>query len=256
MKLEGSLQQTLERGELLVYYQPQLDMKTGKILNVEALVRWNHPELGLLEPSRFLYAAEESGFIIAIDSWVLKTACSRIKSRLDAGLAPVGATVNLSARHFRDPGLADKISEILQQTGLPAKYLDVEITETVVMSNIERTIARLNELVALGVHVSIDDFGTGFSSLNYLKRLPIQKLKIDQSFVRDIATDRDDRAIINAVTAMAHNMEIRVLAEGVETAEQTEFLREADCDEMQGFAVSRPLSWDGFEAFMRESVKY
>ncbi len=247
IRLEGSLRQTLERGELIVYYQPQIDISSGKIICAEALVRWRHPEMGLLDPKRFIPAAEDTGFITAIDEHVLKTACTQVRSWLDAGLSPVCVTVNLSAREFQNPELADKILSILQQTGAPPECLDVEITETLAMSNIERTISRLSELVKMGVHSSIDDFGTGYSSLNYLKRLPIQKLKIDQSFIKDIVIDPDDRAIISAVTVMAHAMRIKVLAEGVETEEQLAFLRNSDCDEAQGFLFSRPLPAEKFK---------
>jgi diguanylate cyclase (GGDEF)-like protein len=253
IQMEHSLQQSLERGELDVYYQPQVDRRTGTIVSAEALVRWKHPELGLLEPIQFLSYAEESGFIVAIDKWVLRTACAQAKSWRDAGVLKAGITVNLSARHFQDPELVRKISQILKETGLPGTCLGLEITETLAMSNIERTITHLHELSALGVHVSIDHFGTGYSSLSYLKRLPIQKLKIDRSFIRDIATDADNRAIITAMTAMAHSMNIKVLAEGVETEEQMEFIRISDCDEIQGFAVSGPLSPSSFEDFMKRT---
>jgi diguanylate cyclase (GGDEF)-like protein/PAS domain S-box-containing protein len=246
MRMESYLRQTLTRGELVVHYQAQVDIRTDKIVCAEALVRWNHPEQGLLAPDLFIPLAEENGFITAIDEWVLRTVCSQFKAWLDAGLVPVCVTVNLSAREFQNPELVSTITRILHETGLPPECLDVEITESTAMHDIERAIARLQELARMGVHISIDDFGTGYSSLSYLKRMPIEKLKIDRSFVKDISIDADDRAIIQAVTAMAHNMKMRVVAEGVETAAQLSFLQETDCDEAQGFLFSKPLPAEEF----------
>jgi diguanylate cyclase (GGDEF)-like protein/PAS domain S-box-containing protein len=250
IRLESSLRQSLERGELEVFYQPQIDIKSRRIVSAEALVRWHHPQKGLLDPRGFIPSAEDSGFITTIDEYVLKAACTRLRSWLDAGLSPVRVAVNVSAREFQNPEMFNRIASMLRETGVPPSYLEVEITETLAMSNIERTISRLTELAELGIHASIDDFGTGYSSLNYLKRLPIQKLKIDQSFVKDIATNADDRAIISAVTAMAHSMDIKVLAEGVETAEQLAFLDATRCDEVQGFLFSRPLPAQTFSEIM------
>lgn len=246
IKFESYLRQAIARGEFVVHYQPQFDIKKKSIVCAEALVRWQHPELGMLEPKRFITLAEETGLINSIDEWVLKTACSQVKAWLDSGLLPVCITVNLSAREFRSPGMADNVSRILKETDLPANYLDIEITESLAMSNIEHTIAQLNELTARGIRISIDDFGTGYSSLSHLKRLPVQKLKIDQSFIRDIVDDPDDRAIINAVTALAHSMKIKVIAEGVETEGQLSFLRETQCDEAQGYLFGRPVPADEF----------
>ena len=191
--------------------------------------------------------AEETDTLPIIDEWVLRTVCAQVRRWLDAGLGPVRITVNLSAREFQNPHLVQKISDILKEAGTPPEYVDVEITESLAMSNIERTVYRLKELAEMGVRALIDDFGTGYSSLSQLKRLPIQKLKIDQSFIKDIATDPDDRAIINAVTSMAHNMSMRVVAEGVETDDQLSFLRAAHCDEAQGFLFSRALPAYEFE---------
>ena len=246
MRMEGYLRQTVERRELFVHYQPQIDIRTGDIVCAEALVRWRHPELGVLPSKQFIPAAEETGFITVIDEWVLRTACAQVRAWLDAGLPPVCVTVNLSAREFQNPELVGTIARILRETGVPSRYLVIEITETLAMSNIERTVSHLNELMKIGVHTSIDDFGTGYSSLNYLKRLPIQKLKIDQSFIRDIAADPDDKAIISAVTAMAHQLKIRVIAEGVETEEQLSFLHSIGCDEIQGYLFSKPLPAEEF----------
>ena len=246
IKMESWLRQAIARGELLLYYQPMVDIKTGKMVCAEALVRWNHPEMGLLEPKNFIPLAEATGFITAIDEWVLGAVCSQAKNWRQAGLPPVCITVNLSSRFFQKAGVADSISRILEDTGLPAGSLYLEITETLAMDNIQLTASQLAQLSELGIQISIDDFGTGDSSLNYLKRLPIGRLKIDSSFIKDIATDPDDRAIINAVIAMAHNMKMKVIAEGVETEDQLDFLRQADCDEMQGFLYSKPLPPEKF----------
>ena len=247
IRLESMLRQTVERGELVVYYQPQIDINSRKMICSEALVRWNHPELGLLEPKRFMGMAEETGYITVIDEWVLRTVCAQVRRWLDAGLGPARITVNLSAREFQNPHLVQKIADILKEAGTPPEYVDIEITESLAMSNITRTVSRLKELAEMGVCALIDDFGTGYSSLSQLKRLPIQRLKIDQSFIKDIATDPDDRAIINAVTSMAHSMSMRVVAEGVETDDQLSFLRATHCDEAQGFLFSRALPAYEFE---------
>ncbi len=247
IRMESWLRQAIARGELLLHYQPMVDIQTGKMVCAEALVRWRHPEMGLLEPKSFIPLAEETGFITAIDEWVLGSGCAQAKKWIQAGLPPVCVTVNLSARLFQKNGFAEDISKILEETGLPAGNLGLEITESLAMEDIQHTASQLGKLAELGIHISIDDFGTGYSSLNYLKRLPIGRLKIDSSFIKDIATDPDDRAIINAVIAMAHNMKIQVIAEGVETAGQLDFLRHAGCDQMQGFLYSRPLPADKFK---------
>ncbi len=250
IRMEGMLRQTINRGELVVHYQPQVNTHTRRMICSEALVRWNHPERGILEPKHFIPAAEDTGFITDIDEWVMRAACAQIRAWLDAGLLPVCIAVNLSARAFQDPDLTKRIAQVLSDTGTPPKFLDIEITESLAMSNIELTIDCLNEISKMGVRTSIDDFGTGYSSLSYLKKLPIQKLKIDQSFIRDITVDQDDRAIIRAVIAMAHNLNIRVLAEGVESEGQFSFLRDTNCDEAQGYLFSKPLPGQQFRDFM------
>lgn len=247
------LRQSIEQGELAVYYQPQVNISSRQIVSAEALVRWNHPERGLLEPKQFMPAAEDTGFITAIDEYVLKTACAQVRSWLDAGLQAVHITVNLSAREFQNPKLVGTITHILENTSAPPGYLDIEITESLAMSNIDRTIARLSELAKMGVETYIDDFGAGYSSLNSLKRLPIQKLKIDRSFVKEIATSPDDRAIIIAVTVMAHTMKMGVLAEGVETEEQLSFLRATQCDEAQGYLFGKALPVEEFSELLARS---
>ncbi|MBZ0156399.1 MAG: EAL domain-containing protein [Alphaproteobacteria bacterium] len=250
MKFESYLRQAIERGELSVYYQPQIDIRTGRIICAEALVRWRHPELGLLPAKRFIPAAEETGFITSMDEWVLRTACAQCKAWYTTGDLPVCVTVNLSARGFQNPELVATIARILDETGLSPDCLDIEITESMAMHDMENTTKQLNELTAMGVCISIDDFGTGYSSLSYLKRLPVQRLKIDRSFVKDIMIDPGDRAIIKAITAMAHTMKMRVVVEGVETEEQLSFLRETQCDEAQGYLFNEPLSPEQFAALV------
>ena len=225
----------------MVHYQPQVDVRTGRIVSAESLVRWEDPAKGLLAPGSFIPLAAETGMISAIDLWVLSAACRQARAWLDAGCAALRVTVNLSARSFQDPGLVPKISKILDGAGFPAERLVLEITEAMAMCNVEQTSERIGELARMGMRISIDDFGTGYSSITCLKRLPVGWLKIDRSFVKDVPADPGDKAIITALTAMAHGLGMKVAAEGVETADQVEFLRGAGCDEMQGYLISRPL---------------
>ncbi len=254
MRLEGYLRQAIKRGELSVLYQPQIDINSKKVRYAEALVRWNHPGRGLLEPKDFMPLAEETGFITSIDEWVLRTACTQAGVWKESGLDSVCVTVNLSARQFQSMELVNMISTILKETGMTPHCLDLEVTESTAMSNVEQSASQLRELQEIGVHISIDDFGTGYSSLNYLKKLPIERLKIDKSFIRDIVTDQDDRAIIGAVTSMARRMGIRTVAEGVETEEQLAFLRSTECDEVQGFLFSRPVPDEEFRKLLGQSA--
>ncbi len=247
MQLGNMLRRSIEMEELVVYYQPQIDIQNKRMVCAEALVRWRHPEQGFLTPDRFLAQAEETGFITEIDEWALKTACAQVRSWIESGLPHVCITVNLSARQFEKPDLVERIASILKETRMEPGHLNLEVTETTAMSDVDRTASQLRQLREMGAHVSIDDFGTGYSSLNYLKKLPIERLKIDKSFIRDIAHDPDDRAIISAVTSMAHKMGIRTVAEGVETEEQLAFLRSIECDEVQGFLFSRPLPAEKFK---------
>jgi diguanylate cyclase (GGDEF)-like protein/PAS domain S-box-containing protein len=242
IRMSNMLRRSIDMGELVVYYQPQINIQNRRMICAEALVRWQHPEKGFLTPDRFLAQAEETGFITEIDEWTLKTVCAEVTSWIASGLPPVCVTVNLSARQFAKPDLVDRIASILKETGMEPDCLDLEVTETTAMNNVDRTAFQLRQLREMGVHVSIDDFGTGYSSLNYLKKLPIERLKIDKSFIRDIAHDPDDRAIISAVTSMARKMGIRTVAEGVETEAQLAFLRSTECDEAQGFLFSRPVA--------------
>ncbi|MEW5747083.1 MAG: EAL domain-containing protein [Nitrospirota bacterium] len=246
--LESDLRQSLERGELELRYQPQVSIRTGEIVALEALVRWRHPVLGLLGPVHFIPVAEDIGFITAIDEWVLREACMQARTWQDTGCPPLCVTVNVSAQKFQQPTLVESVADILKETGLAACYLDIEITESTAMSDIELAVPNLKGLYEMGVDLSIDDFGTGYSSLNYLKRFPVHKLKIDQSFIRGIPSDADDQAIVNAVIAMGHNLRLKVIAEGVETEDQLSFLRFHDCDEMQGYLFSEPLPPERIEA--------
>lgn len=252
MRMNNLLLHSVERGELAVHYQPHIDIETKDIVGAEALVRWQHPAMGLLDAAEFIPLAEETGFVASIDEWVLRTVCKQVKLWQEVGLS-ICITVNLSARQLQSPQLVDKLTQIFDETGVQPGCLHLEITETVAMHNIERTAERLKVLYEMGVRFYIDDFGTGYSSLNYLKRLPIECLKIDKSFIRDIADDADGRTIISAVTALAHKMRLKVIAEGVETQEQFSFLRFAGCDEVQGFLFSKAVPAENFSELISVS---
>jgi diguanylate cyclase (GGDEF)-like protein len=244
LSLESSLRRALERREFLVHYQPQVDIPTGRICGMEALVRWQHPDLGLVSPGKFIPLAEETGLIVPIGEVVLRAACAQSRAWRDAGFPPFPITVNLSARQFRQSDLKDAIARIVRETGLDPAMLELELTEGLLMEHTDRTVETLDHLHAMGIRLSIDDFGVGYSSLSYLKRFPIQTLKIDQSFVRHITSDADDAAISTAIIAMAHSLKLRVIAEGVETEDQLAFLKEKGCDAVQGYLFSRPLPAD------------
>jgi diguanylate cyclase (GGDEF)-like protein len=239
--LENSLRKAIERDELVIYYQPQVSLKTGEITALEALVRWEHPELGLVLPGKFIPIAEESDLIIPLGEKVIWAACRQNKAWQDAGLEPVPIAINLSARQFHEKSLPDMIAEVLEETGLSPHYLTVEITESSTMHDVDYTTSTLNTLKEMGIKIALDDFGTGYSSLAYLKRFPLDMLKIDRTFIKDVPEDREDAAIISAIVALAHSLQHKVIAEGVETQEQLTFLKSLDCDEMQGFYVSRPV---------------
>ncbi len=242
--LESSLRRAVAGGELLLHYQPLVSLADGRIVATEALVRWKHPELGFIDPARFIPVAEDSGLIAPLGEWVLRQACLQIKQWHALGIRLPRMVVNLSPRQFREKNLVRIFSGVFRETGVDPRWLGLEITESAIMENPQATIGVLKELKALGIELSLDDFGTGYSSLSYLKRFPIDKLKIDQSFVHDITTDPDDEAMVTAIIAMAHHLNIRVVAEGVETEAQLAFLREHGCDEYQGFLFSRPLPAD------------
>jgi diguanylate cyclase (GGDEF)-like protein len=251
LALENRLRRALAGQELVIFYQPLVDLRTRRVTGFEALLRWNHPELGLLMPVSFIHAAEVSGLIVPIGAWVLRTACDQAKNwqRRAPG---VGLSVNLSARQFQEKNLVETVQNALDESELDPHLLELEITETNAMHDAEHSIRTLEELKKLGVRISMDDFGTGYSSLSYLKKFPIDILKLDQSFVRDITSDASDGAIATAVIAMAHSLSLKVVAEGVETRGQLTFLRERSCDRIQGYFFSPPLNPVDFENFIDE----
>jgi diguanylate cyclase (GGDEF)-like protein/PAS domain S-box-containing protein len=252
MTMERCLRQAVENKELSVHYQPQMDLRTGRMIGCEALLRWQSPDLGAVSPGRFIPLAEETGLIIPIGEWVLKTACMDNKRWQDDGHPPMVVAVNLSPRQFRDPGLVKTITQVLHVSGLESRYLELEITEGMVMRDVENAVAMLHELKELSVQLSIDDFGTGYSSLSHLKRFPFDKLKMDISFVREVTHDPGCAAIAKTIIAMAHNLNLRVIAEGIETEGQLSYLRLRGCDEMQGFYFSKPLPSQEFERLLTE----
>ncbi len=252
LMLESSLRRALDRGEFMLYYQPRVDLLSGRVIGAEALLRWRHPEMGLVSPAEFIPILDETGMIIPVGDWALREACRQNREWQDMGLPPIRVAVNLSVRQFIQKDLADTIIRALDAAGLSAEHLELEITEDLFLEHNETNIITLARLKSMGIHISIDDFGTGYSSLSYLKRLPIDTLKIDQSFVRDIGTDPDNKAIASAIIAMASSLRLNVLAEGVETDEQLAFLRAQGCNEIQGFSFSHPLPAQEFEQLLRE----
>lgn len=249
LTLQHEMYRAIERNEFVLQYQPQYDLKSGAIVGVEALLRWNHPERGMVPPSSFIPLAEESGMIVQIGDWVLEEACRQNKAWQTAGLPAIPVSVNLSIRQFVQHDLSSKVEAILRKTGLDSKYLDLEITESMTM-DLAHVSKCLIELTDLGVSISVDDFGTGYSSFHYLRSFPIDRLKIDRTFVRDIQQDPSDAEIVAAIIAMAHNLNIQVIAEGVETEEQLNFLRRHKCDEMQGYFWSPPVDSDNIEKLL------
>lgn len=250
MTLESGLRKALENKEFVVHYQPRVDIRTGRILGSEALVRWQHPEYGLVSPNQFIPLAEETGLIGSISEFVLQTACAQTRAWIEAGGGQLSVSVNISGKQFQQRKLTHSIQQALKESGLDPKYLDLELTESILMENSEAVRPMLQEFRDMGVHISVDDFGTGYSSLSYLKRFPVDAVKIDRSFVTDITTNPDDAAIAGAVVAMAHSLKLRVCAEGVETIEQLEFLRSLQCDEMQGYFISPPVSAQEFDELL------
>jgi EAL domain-containing protein (putative c-di-GMP-specific phosphodiesterase class I) len=244
LTLENSLRLALGREELFLVYQPQMDIATGRITGLEALLRWQHPELGLVPPDKFIRIAENSGLIVPIGEWVLRTACSQARKWQDEGLLAVPVAVNVSAVQFRQEGFGELIRRVLRETGLAPQYLELELTESLLLSNADVTFSVLQELKAMGLTLAIDDFGTGYSSLSYLKQFPVSKLKIDRSFVREVAVNPDDAAITTAIISMAKSLNLKVIAEGVEDEAQMSFLRAHQCDEIQGYYFSKPLAVD------------
>ncbi|HEX3032039.1 MAG TPA: EAL domain-containing protein, partial [Bacillota bacterium] len=238
---ENSLRKALENEEFMLYYQPIVDVETGRVFGLEALLRWQHPELGLVTPQDFIPLAEEIGLIIPLGDWVLQQACAQNKAWQEAGYAPVRVTVNLSGKQFQKGDLVENVRRVLEETGLEAQWLELEITETVAMQNMDYTIKTLQQLGQMGVRFAIDDFGTGYSSLSYLRRFPIHTLKIDRSFIGDIVNNPEDAAIVSTIIVLANNLNLEIVAEGVEENNQVEFLRKRKCRNMQGYFFGRPM---------------
>jgi EAL domain-containing protein (putative c-di-GMP-specific phosphodiesterase class I) len=250
LSLEKDLRNALDNNELLVYYQPQVSANTGEVTGLEALIRWKNPRLGMISPGEFIPLAEDTGLIVPIGEWVLYTACRQNKAWQELGFPPMRVAVNLSMRQFQRDDFVETVARVLEETGLEPKYLDLEITESITMQNVERTVKMLHELKNLGVQISLDDFGTGYSSLSYLKHFPLHMLKIDQSFVRDITTDSDDAAICSSIIALAHSLQLKVIAEGVEEEAQLAYLMEHGCVEMQGYLFSPPRPAEAIEEML------
>ncbi|WP_223836657.1 EAL domain-containing protein [Paenibacillus oceani] len=251
LNMEIDLRRAMERGEIMVYYQPIVDLGSGRIYGMEALVRWKHPIRGMISPAEFIPLAEETGLIVPIGNWVLKEACRQNEEWISQGLPPLVVAVNISVNQFQQPGFIQLIKGTLESTGLDPKLLCLEITENVAMKNVNYIVETIDKLRELGVRISIDDFGTGYSSLSYLKRFRVHTLKIDQSFIQELTTDEENAAIVTALIAMSHKMNIKALAEGVETKAQLEFLRRYGCDEIQGYLFSTPLPVSDFEHLIR-----
>lgn len=252
LTLETSLRYAVERQELQLYYQPIVGLESGKIVGAEALVRWHHPQQGMISPVKFIPLAEQTGLIAPIGEWVLQTACHQTKSWQAEGLPPVRVAVNLSFRQFNQVDLSERLVRILDESGLDPSYLELELTESILVQNVELTIAKLNELKSMGVKISLDDFGTGYSSLSYLQQFPFDLLKIDRCFVQDINTNATNAALTNAIIQMAHSLNLKVIAEGVETREELAVLYENNCDNIQGYLFSRPVKAEEFKRMLKD----
>jgi len=250
LTLENELREALERAQLELHYQPKVDIATGRVRSAEALIRWRHPVRGLVPPNVFVPVAEETGLILPMGEWVLRQACRQMRAWLDAGMSPVRIAVNLSAKQFHDADLASVVRSALSEAKLEPGFIELELTESALMNDPEASAATLQQLSAMGVHISIDDFGTGYSSLSYLRRFPLDKLKIDRSFIRDLMTNADDVCIVRAIISLAHSLRLRVVAEGVETEQQLDFLRELGCDQYQGFFCSPAVPAETFAALI------
>ena len=250
LRLDNSMPMGLSNGDFYLHYQPQLDLKNDTVIAVEALLRWRHPELGMIPPDRFIPLAEDSGFIIKLGEWVLRTACMQCAEWQKSGTAPLRIAVNVSGRQFSEPDFVDMVAAALTDSGLSPGLLELELTESLLISNEQKALQKLQLLKNMGIYLALDDFGTGYSSLAYLKHFPLDRLKIDKSFINDILSDPDDAAITEAIIAMGHSLKLKVIAEGVETREQLVFLEDRGCDEMQGYFLSKPLSEHDLNTFI------
>jgi EAL domain-containing protein (putative c-di-GMP-specific phosphodiesterase class I) len=254
IKIEHELRRALERKEFEVYLQPQAVVGTNQIVGAEALVRWRHPERGIIQPDDFVQVAEESGLIVELGEQVLRTACEEAVSREKAGLPPVRIAVNISAIQFREPGLTGRVAAVLDETGLDPRMLDLEITESAAMRHAALAVEIIHDLASLGVTISLDDFGRGYSSLEYLREFPIHALKVDRSFMSGVPFEADDAAIVEAIIAIGNTFGLRVIAEGIETAGQLAFLRERGCGWYQGFLLGRPMPTEAFNSMIRRQA--
>ncbi len=254
LSMESKLKRALEKDELDLHYQAKVEICSGQIIGVEALLRWHNPEMGQVSPARFIPIAEETGLIVPIGEWVLSTACRQAMTWRQAGLSPGNIAINLSSHQFRRGSLIEKVTHVLASTGLDPRWLELELTESAIMENAEETIRVLNQLKKMGITLSVDDFGTGYSSMAYLKRFPLDVVKIDQSFVNDIATDVNDATIVTAIIALAHGLNLTSIAEGVETEQQLSFLRQHGCDQAQGYLINRPVPADQMEQLLRAEL--
>jgi diguanylate cyclase (GGDEF)-like protein len=255
LEMESSLHHAQEREEFIVYYQPLVDIKTGRIVSSEALLRWQHPERGLINPAEFISMTERTGLIVPIGEWVLRTACAQNKAWQDAGLPLLLVAVNLSARQFQQENLVEMVVLALKETGMDPRFLVLEVTESTAMYNIESAAYKMERLNRLGVHLAIDDLGTGYSSLSYLKTFPIHALKIDRSFMQNVVTDSNDAAIVTAIISMGKGLGLKVVAEGVETTAQLEFLRSLGCDEAQGYLFDKPMAAGEFKKMLEQDKR-
>ena len=253
MQLQNNLHQALKQQEFVLHYQPQLDLASGQMIGVEALIRWKSPELGLVSPAKFIPAAEDCGLIVPIGEWVLREACRQNRLWQNAGFEPFAVAVNLSALQFRRGGIVETIVDILKETRLDPMWLELELTESILIQNVDYVLGVIKKLKKIGIRLSIDDFGTGYSSLTYLKRFAVDKLKVDQSFVRNMTVDPDDAAIVHSVIQLGHSLKLKIVAEGVETREQAESLLNEGCDQVQGYLYSHPVPADEITKFLEES---
>jgi predicted signal transduction protein with EAL and GGDEF domain len=241
LRMDSSLRRALERHELMVYYQPKADTRSGRITGMEALVRWKHPVRGMISPLEFIPLAEETGLIKPIGEFVMRAACAQTREWLANGVPDLTIAVNISSVQLKEKGFCDTVAAVLRDTGLDPKHLTLEITESVLMEHARESVSTLQELKSIGLHLEIDDFGTGYSSLAYLKRFPVDALKVDRTFTREMTTNADDASIVAGMIALAHSLRLKVVAEGVETMEQREMLIRLECDSMQGYYLSEPL---------------